>query len=154
MAGIAEFGETEPTVEEIEESLPEGFWTLPETFIDDEGIRQIYSSLYKKLLEENPDRDTIQLMMIQRAAALFAYMRSLEKKDGYRNSSDYRQLAALWNSMANDLRKNKIHDYSETDIRQEIMLDLMQRMNSALQGFDVQIASTVRRRVLASLERE
>lgn len=139
-------------VKDGEESLPEGFWDLPATFIEAENIRSMYHRLYKQLLEENPDCDTIEAMMIERAAALYAYMRSVEATEGYTNSSSYRQLTALWNAMANDLRKTRTVNFSEAAVREETLHEIIQIVNNSLQGFTPEIANTVRRRVARALE--
>lgn len=135
-----------------EESLPEGFWELPETFIDSPKIQDLYHYLFEKLLEENPERDMIELMMIERAAALYAYMKSIEASSGFSNPTSYRQLASLWNSMAADLRKTRNTNFDEAKVREEITLQFVQIINESLQGFDPQTANTVRRRLVAAME--
>lgn len=134
------------------DSLPEGFWDLPQSFIDDPKIQKLYESLYQQLLDENPDRDTIETMMIERAAALYAYMRFVESTDGFSNPTNYRQLVALWNSMANDLRKTRTVNFDEAKVREEISMEFIQLINTSLQGFDPQTANTVRRRLAHALE--
>ena len=142
------------TAEEVDEILPEGFWVMPETFIEAPAVRDIYSSIYKQLLKENPDRDTIETLLIERAAALYAYMRSLEASHGsFKNSSDYRQLTGLWNTMAGDLRKTRTVNFDEAKIRTEIMHMYVKLVSDALRGFEPEVASTVRRRVQSALER-
>lgn len=138
---------------EAEQKLPDGFWNVPSTFIEDESIRGMYSILYQSLLDENPDRDVIETMMIERAAALYCYMRMMEKMDGYRNTTDYRQLTTLWNNMANDLRTTRKTNFDESKIREEISLEYAKLVNDALRGMDPTIASTVRQRVKVALER-
>lgn len=140
-----------PTAEEVEESLPEGFWDLPETFIQSASIRRMYTSLYKQLLAENPDRDTIELMMIERAAALYAYMRALEASEGYDNTTNYRQLTSLWNAMATDLRKTRSVNFDEAQVREDIAREYIEVINSAIKGFDPEVANTIRRRMLSAL---
>lgn len=137
---------------EAEESLPEDFWKMPETFISSGPIQEMYKVLYKQLLQENPERDTIETMMIERAAALYAYMRNLEATQGYQNSSNYRQLAALWNAMANDLRKTRTVNFDEAKVREEIALEYVQLINTALKGFEPEVAHTVRRRIAMAME--
>lgn len=144
--------ENDVDLTEAEESLPADFWRMPETFIEREEIQEMYRVLYKQLLQENPDRDTIETMMIERAAALYAYMRNLEATQGYQNSSNYRQLAALWNAMANDLRKTRTVNFDEAKVREEISLEYIQLINTALKGFDPDVAHTVRRRVAMAME--
>lgn len=146
--------EGDPELIEAEESVPDGFWDMPSTFIERPEIQTMYKSLYKQLLKENPDKDTIEIMMIERAAALYAYMRSLEATEGYRNSSDYRQLTALWNAMANDLRKTRTVNFDEAKIREEISYEYVQLVNTALRGFDPEIANSVRQRILNALSQE
>lgn len=142
------------TAEEVDELLPDGFWSMPETFIESPQVQKMYTALYKQLLKENPDRDTIETMMIERAAALYAYMRSLEASHGsFKNSSDYRQLTGLWNTMAGDLRKTRTVNFDEAKIRTEIMSMYIKLVSDALRGFEPEVASTVRRRVAAALER-
>lgn len=139
-------------IEAAEDSLPEGFWELPETFIDSPKIQELYQFLYRQLLDENPERDMIELMMIERAAALYSYMRSIEASSGFSNPTSYRQLSALWNSMANDLRKTRTTNFDEAKVREDITLQFVQVINESLQGFDPQTANTVRRRLVAAME--
>ena len=135
-----------------EEAVPDGFWNMPSTFIESSEIQEMYKSLYKQLLQENPDRDTIETMMIERAAALYAYMRSIEATDGYTNSTSYRQLTALWNSMANDLRKTRTVNFDEAKVREEITLEFIHLINKSLQGFSPEVANSVRHRLAKALE--
>ena len=135
-----------------EEAVPDGFWNMPSTFIESPKIQEMYKSLYKQLLQENPDRDTIETMMIERAAALYAYMRSIEATDGYTNSTSYRQLTALWNSMANDLRKTRTVNFDEAKVREEITLEFIHLINKSLQGFSPEVANSVRHRLAKALE--
>lgn len=139
------------TPEEVEESLPEGFWDLPKSFIDSERIQAMYVALYKQLLEENPDRDVIELLRVERAAALYAYMRHLESSDGYDNTVNYRQLMSLWNTMVTDLRKTRSVNFDEAKIREEIAREYLDVINQAIRGFEPEIANSVRRRMLAEL---
>ena len=134
------------------DSLPEGFWDLPQSFIDDPKIQKLYQSLYQQLLDENPDRDTIETMMIERAAALYSYMRYVESADGFNNPNNYRQLVSLWNSMANDLRKTRTVNFDEAKVREEISLEFVSMINAALQGFDPPTANTIRRRLANALD--
>lgn len=138
---------------QAEENLPKGFWDLPESFIDSAPIRDMYTSLYQTLLMENPDRDTIELMLLERAAALYAYMRSLEASEGYDNTTNYRQLMALWNAMAADLRKTRSVNFDEAKVREEIAREYIEIINVALRGFDPEVANTVRRRMVTALSR-
>lgn len=142
--------ETTPTTSEI--ITPEGFWDMPDTFIDSPKIQQMYLDLKAKLLEENGDRDTIELMMVERAAALYAYMRNMEATQGYTNSQNYRHLAALWQTMANDLRKTRISNQDEARIREEVTVELVRAIDKAMMAFDVEVASTVRRRLITVLD--
>lgn len=139
--------------EEAAESLPDGFWSMPTTFIEDRDLQRMYKILYNKLLDENPDLDTIEVMMIERAAALYTYMRSLEKSDGYSNSTDYRQLSQLWNNMANDLRKTRTSNVDVAQIRTEIMEEFTEVIIDAIKGFEPTIAATIKRRLLTAMEK-
>lgn len=147
-----EVREQKADIKAAEERLPENFWNLPVTFIKDETIQEMYKVLYQQLLDENPDRDTIETMMIERAAALYAYMRNLESQQNYDNSNHYRQLTQLWNNMANDLRKTRTVNFDEAKIRQQISLEYIQVINKSLEGFSPEIANTVRHRLVKALE--
>lgn len=142
-----------PDVEltENEQTLPEEFWDMPETFISNERVRGLYIDLYKRLLAENPDRDTVETLLIERAAALYAYMRHLESTEGYRNSSDYRHLTVLWNQMANDLRKTRTGNTDVAKIREDIYKEFMEIILASLRGMDPEVANTVKRRMLNAL---
>lgn len=150
---MVQFGEPEPVDRtEVEKSLPDEFWNLPETFISSGNARRIYEETYRQLLEENPDRDTIELMMIERAAALYAYMREMESTVGYKNTTDYRQLSALWTNMAQDLRKTRHANFTEEQVREQVHLEYVQIINTSLKGLDPETANGVRRRIYNALE--
>ena len=142
----------EPTREELEKSIPPEFWELPTTFISDPGARRIYKEMYQRLLEENPDRDTAELLILERASALYAYMRELEATVGYRNTSDYRQLSALWTSIVQDLRKTRHANLTEEQVRLQVSQEYIEIINKAISGLEPDVANSVRRRVANLLE--
>ena len=62
--------EAEKDVKEALDKLPDGFWNVPESFIEDPELREMYHVIYSNLLKENEDLDTIEALLIERAAAL------------------------------------------------------------------------------------
>lgn len=137
---------------EKEKSLPDSFWDLPETLIDSPNIQQMYRAILEEFLRENPERDMAETTLIQRTAALFSYIKHIESTPGIQNTSNYRQLNQLYQTMANDLRKVRTVNWDETKVREEIALEYIQLVNAALSGFDPEVAHTVRRRVAMAMD--
>lgn len=142
--------EVEADVKDALEQLPEGFWEMPEDFIPDPQIRELHKILYQRLREENSDSDTIENMMIERTASLFAYLKMYEKT-GYKNTTDYRQLSQLWNKMANDLRETRTGNIDVAQVREELVAEFTEAILEAIRGFDITIATTVKQRLLKAI---
>lgn len=145
--------EAEKDVKEALDKLPDGFWNVPESFIEDPELREMYHVIYSNLLKENEDLDTIEALLIERAAALYVYIRNNERSNGYSNSTDYRQLSQLWNNMATDLRKTRTSNVDVAQIRSEIMDEFTEIIIDAMKGFEPNIQATIKRRLLTALEK-
>ena len=127
------------------------FWEVPATFISDKNIREMYDVIRKQLLQENPEHNLAEALMIDRAAALYCYMRSLEADTGYRNSMDYRQMMKLWIDITQDLRKESVVNVDEAKIRQEVIQDIATSINDAIRGFQPEIQSAMRQAIALAL---
>ena len=146
------FIEEDPDKGQEETPLPDNFWEVPSSFIQDASIRKIYQVTYQRMLEENPDRDTFETLLIERAASLYSYLRQLESTTGYQNDLNYRQLMGLWQAMAQDMRKSRVGNVSEAKIRDEIAMEYIQIIDAAVRGLSPEIANTVRNRILTQLK--
>lgn len=139
----------EPTKEEL--ALPDNFWDAPESFIQSDGAQELYRVISQKLCEENPSRDISATLLIERASALYAHMRDMERTTGYQNSSDYRQFVQLWNSIVTDLRKQNMVNVDEDVIRQEIVTEISSAIAEAVRGLTPEIANTVKQVIRVAL---
>lgn len=136
------------------DGLPENFWSVPENFIEDEGLRFLHSVMSARLIDENQGADTLELMAIERVATLYFYMRSIEMKGQNKISSTaaYKDMLKMWTTMAADLRKNRIASQDADAIRAEILGGVARAVNGAFAGIDPTVAIMAKKRIAERLE--
>lgn len=136
----------------LDVGLPASFWNVPEPFIPDQTLRFLHSDLSVRLREDNPDADTLELMAIERVASLYIWMRAKESAQGFSSDASYKSIIQLWTTMAADLRKARTDLKTTAEAQAEIMTMLVKAINDGLAGVDPEIANTVKRRVMESIQ--
>ena len=136
----------------LDVGLPASFWNVPEPFIPDETLRFLHSDLSVRLREDNPDADTLEMMAIERVASLYIWMRLKESSQGFNSDASYKSIIQLWTTMAADLRKTRTDHKTTAEAQAEIMEMLVGAINNALAGLEPEIANTVKRRVMESIQ--
>lgn len=135
------------------DGLPEGFWSVPETFIADPGLRLMHADMCVRLRQENPGADTLELVTIERIASLYFYLRSRELAGAgaMRSDAAYKDMLKLFTNMAADLRKGRIGSQEADEIRAEILTGVSKAVKGALQGIDPEVAGVVKKRIVERL---
>jgi hypothetical protein len=133
--------------------VPEEFWAVPEQFISDDTLRFLHTEMCVRLREDNPDADTLELMAIERVCSLYFYMRAKEGQGTFSSDTAYKGMMQLWVVMAADLRKARTGQADEASIKADVLKTVGKAVNGAFEGLEPEVAVTVRRRLMESLER-
>jgi len=131
--------------------MRESLWEVPETFIDDEDLRTLHTDILRQLRRENPQADTLELLLMERVATGFVYMRSREAS-GLIGTNDYKTLTQLWITMAADLRKTRTHATDLAAVRDEVVRDFLSAFEDSLKGLDIDTQVIMRKRMAESLQ--
>lgn len=133
------------------DGLPDNFWRVPNSFIEDDALRLLHAEVCVRLRNENSDADTLELMAIERVASLYIWMRNKENNSGFNSDTAYKDMIKLWTAMAADLRKTRIAVLDNAEAQAQIMTMLVGAINDALAGVEPEIANTVKRRIMEAV---
>lgn len=130
--------------------LPENFWDLAEVPIDGiESLKEIHKVVIARLLDEAPDADTLELMLMERVAFLYIYIRAKENKQLFAHDRAYKETLQLWVGLAADLRKQRLRSVEEDKIRMEVIKEVAVALKEALKGIDPAKSAEVQDRFLS-----
>lgn len=133
--------------------LPPDFWTLAEAPVEGmESLQLIHAEIVSRLQAESPDADTLELMMVERVAFLYIYVRAKEAKKLFAHDRAYKETLQLWTQMAADLRKQRQSERGVDEIKTEIIGSVSDAMKGALSSLPPQVRSEVSEKVLSALE--
>lgn len=135
----------------VDNLLPTDFWASPEQFIANESLRFLHAEVIARLRTESPNADTLELMLLERVASLYFYMRDRETKGGLNNATAYKSIMQLWVAMAGELRKGRDKAKTEEEIRAEVTGELVGAVKNSLQGLEPEVAMTIQRRLRQTL---
>lgn len=130
--------------------MPANMWEISEAFIEDADLRELYSQIILNLQRENPDADTLEMMMMERVASGFVFMRSREA-EGTFGGHEYKNLTTLWVSMAADLRKTRTNSSDIVAMKDEIHRDVLNAFEESLKGVDLDVQLVIRSRMMEAL---
>ncbi len=131
--------------------LPSGFWSLGD-FEGQDGLKDIHAMLVQQLQHEAPDADVLELMMMERVAFLYVYMRAKEQSNAAEVTQftrAYKDMMTLWVSMASDLRKTRLRAEEAQSIRMSIVTEVGRALKEALKDVDPTISAKVQHRLLS-----
>lgn len=132
--------------------LPKGFWNL-EAFSKDDSLKEIHQAVVERLQVESPDADTLELMMMERVCFLYIFMRASEgqktEDDQIKFDRTYKEMLALWVSMAADLRKQRLRAEETQGIRMQIVTEVARALKESLKDVDPAIANAVQLRLVS-----
>lgn len=131
-----------------ENRLPAEFWNLS-AFEDRNHLQEIHALVVDRLQREAPDADTLELMLMERVSFLYIFMRASEtKSDDLTFDRTYKDMMALWVSMAADLRKQRLRAEETSGIRMMIVSEVSKALKEALKDVDPVIANQVQTKLV------
>lgn len=101
--------------------MSDEFFAQPEKPLGDESHQLIYAEVVSRLREENPQGDTLELMLIERIAFLYVYIRVKEATGSFAHDRSYKETNALLIDLMRDLRKTKSSAVQAEEIRDAII---------------------------------
>lgn len=119
-------------------SLPEEFWSQDfEQLGVEPALQLIYAETCAELRRENPDADTMELMMIERVAYLYVFIRHKEtrpltSKDGFAHDRVHKETTQLWSQMMAELRKQRNRVEDQQFLRAQIVTAVKQAVQRAV----------------------
>lgn len=131
----------------LDTPLSADFWTVPEDFIESAPLRLLHADIVARLRAENEGADTLEMMLIERIASLYFYMRFKESSGSMSSDAAYKGMLQLWITMAADLRKGRAGEADEQTVRQEITQGMVRAINKSLNGMEPEVARMVKRRI-------
>lgn len=147
---MGKLSETAGVVTALRENrLPAEFWNL-EVFEDRAHLRDIHALVVQRLQDEAPDADTLELMLMERVSFLYVFMRASEVKQDSDLKFDrtYKDMMALWVSMAADLRKQRLRAEETSSIRMTIVSEVSKALREALKDVDPVVANQVQTKLV------
>lgn len=147
---------SEPSMAEVtnlikQNQLPEGFWSLGQ-LDGQEGLKDIHALLTMRMQSEAPDADILELMMMERVAFLYVYMRAKEASNSAEvteMTKAYKDMMTLWIAMAADLRKIRMRQEEMQNLRMSIVTEVGRALKEAMKGVDPSIAAKVQNHLIS-----
>lgn len=131
--------------------VPDGFWNA-EAFAKNPTLSEIHAMVVQRLIEESPDADTLELMMMERVCFLYIFMRasefSVEEDQRLSFDRNYKDMMSLWVSMAGDLRKQRLRAEETMSIRYQIVSEVSKALKVALKNVDPNVAKEVQTKLV------
>lgn len=90
--------------------LPDEFWRVAEKVVAEEGQLLMHAQILRRLKDDFPEADTLQLLQLERIATLYILIRAKEAKGTFAHDRAYKETTQLWHQMVADARKYKIKE--------------------------------------------
>ena len=127
-------------------------WTVPEAFIPDEDLRQLYDLVVVSLRADNPDADALESLMMERVAALYIFIRQREVNGDVDSLTAYHKNLELWAKLVDQLRRKRVDNSADETTKIKILDNVSQAFNRTLQGMEPELASHIRERFADNLK--
>lgn len=131
--------------------IPDGFWNA-KVFENNPALSEIHAMVVSRLIEESPDADTLELMMMERVCFLYIFMRasefSVDEDKRLAFDRNYKDMMSLWVSMAGDLRKQRLRAEETMSIRYQIVSEVSKALKVALKNVDPSVAKEVQSKLV------
>lgn len=117
--------------------LPSQFWgmNVQEGIVSTE-FQFLHAQIVAQLKEEAPDADMLEMMLMERVAFLYVFIRAKETKNLFAHDRAYKETMQLWAGMAADLRKQRMTADAMEVIKEQVVAQMKGALDQALQSFD------------------
>lgn len=139
-----------PSTGEIS-TYSEQLWSVPEAFIPNEDLRALYDVVSVQLRVDNPDADALEVLMIERVAALYIFLRYRESTGDVDSMTAYHKNLELWAKLVDGLRKKRVDNSIDDANKQKILTNVGAAFQKALTGLEPEVATHIRQRFAQNL---
>lgn len=126
-------------------------WSVPEAFIPDPDLRQLYDLVIAQLLSDNPDADGLERLMIERIGAVYMFIRYRESVGDVDSLTAYHKNLELWAKLVDQLRRKRIDNAVDDSNKQKILTGVQTAFQKTLQGMEPELANHIRQRFAKNL---
>lgn len=134
--------------------LPAEFWSQHPEALGDEALQLIYAEVSQRLKNENPDADTLELMLIERVAFLYVHIRNKENKKLFAHDRAYKETLQLWGAMAADLRKRRERVSDVREITERILAQVQVAVDVAVDHLPAEQAKVFQSHLLEAFDQQ
>ena len=131
---------------------PGELFDLPEDFITDEGLRILHAEVCARLLADQPDADMLDVLIIERVATAYFYVRQKEASGTDMSPATYKNIIKMWLEVATELRKKRLEAFTESEVKDKVAALVVGALNDSIYGLDPVIGKTIRDRMVMALE--
>lgn len=132
--------------------FPPELFEVPEEFISDQTLRIMHAEVCARLLRDHPDSDMLDVLMVERVATTYFYMRQRERNGTAGNPVNYKAMVKMWQDVAVELRKKRAEAITESAVKEKVAGLVVDALNDAIYGLDPLVARTVRDKMVEALE--
>lgn len=121
-------------------------WTVPDAFIPDEDLRLLYDLVSEQLRADNPDADSLEVLMIERVASLYIFLRYRESQGDVDSLTAYHKNLELWAKLVDQLRRKRVDNSVDDANKSKIKEKVIEAFAKTLQGMEPEVANHIRQR--------
>ena len=133
------------------DAMPDGFWALSETALKKETALQFMGTdISARLRAENPSADMLEMMLVERVAFFYVYMRQQECAEFFVPGPRYKEILNSWTGLAAELRKCRT--MSLETMKDAILLAVSSAIAQAVQDLPEDQRTLIGERIAASFE--
>lgn len=103
------------------EKLSKEFFAQEVEALGSEAMQLIYAEIVERLIEDIPDADMLDSMLIERTAFLYVHIRHKETKKTFAHDRAYKETLQLWMQLAAQMQKKRSSEVSLEDMRDRIV---------------------------------
>ncbi len=126
-------------------------WNVPEAFIPDEGLQDLYELLATQLRQDNPDADTLEIIMIERVAALYVFLRYRELTGDTGSLTAYHKNIELWAKLVDQLRRKRVDNSTDEVAKSKMLAGVSEAFQKTLTGLEPEVAAHIRQKFAKNL---
>lgn len=131
---------------------PRELFDLPENFIQDTNLRTLHAEVCARLLADQPSADMLDVLIIERVATAYFYVRQKEEVGAEGSPTAYKNMIRMWLELATELRKKRIEALDENQMKEKLAGVVVDALNTAIYGLDPKVQRVVRDNIVGALE--